>query len=747
MGASAQLAARKAHIGYVYPAGGQQGTTFIVRAGGQFLAGADSVRISGEGVAANVLLYAPPRRNLNGDQRRELVKRMAVVWLAGTAAATDWQGDLELPFWLELPEAPEDAEETELPNHALLNNLDQLTLEELVYIHRAFFWPINQLQRQPSLDEIVRFEVTIAPDAEPGERTLRIHAAAGMTEPLRFIVGREPELNAWEQNDPVNMALPMPEAPVTFNGQCLAGDVDLFRFTAKQGQQLVIQAEARSLVPYLADAVPGWFQATLTLSDPEGNELAFVDDLLFDPDPVLLYSVPETGEYRLEVRDALYRGRDDFTYRVTIAEKPFITSMFPLGAREGETATAAIKGWNLPTDQLTLGTAPGGGLIRHAALLNDPEAANQVLYAVSSLPEATEVEPNDTAQSAQAVDLPTIINGRIGEAEDVDIFAFQGLAGENVVVETLARRLNSPLDSLVQIRDESGKTIAWNDDTPDKASGLRTHHADSHVTASIPSDGTYLVRLTDTRDHGGEAYAYRLRISRPQPDFALRVTPSSLRIPARCATEVTVHAVRRDGFAGDIDLALVDAPPGFQLGGARVPSGRDSARVTIMAPPQASPAPAALRLEGRAEINGVPTVRPAVPSDDVMQAFLYRHLVPTEELLAIVPWSPGHAEITDPPPGETLRVPAGGRGIIRVRAPRNAPLSRFRWTLSDPPEGITLGNILTDADGFSLAVWARGEELETGVADNLIIDVSAAGANRRRLSLGVLAVPYEVVAP
>jgi hypothetical protein len=45
-----------------------------------------------------------------------------------------------------------------------------------------------------------------------------------------------------------------------------------FKFKgAKKGDKLVFVAMARKLVPYLADAVPGWFQAVLHLYDEQGN--------------------------------------------------------------------------------------------------------------------------------------------------------------------------------------------------------------------------------------------------------------------------------------------------------------------------------------------------------------------------------------------------------------------------------------------------------------------------------------------
>ena len=58
----------------------------------------------------------------------------------------------------------------------------------------------------------------------------------------------------------------------------------------------------------------------------------------------------------------------------------------------------------------------------------------------------------------------------------------------------------------------------------------------------------------------GFGMAHRLRISPPQPDFALRVVPSSVGLRSKSTTVVTVYAIRRDGFVGPIKLALKWAP-------------------------------------------------------------------------------------------------------------------------------------------------------------------------------------------
>jgi hypothetical protein len=175
--------------------------------------------------------------------------------------------------------------------------------------------------------------------------------------------------------------------PGVVNGQILPGAVDRFRFAARRGQRLVIAASARALIPYLPDAVPGWFQATLALYDGKGKELAYDDDFRFNPDPVLYYEIPADGDYAIAIKDSLYRGREDFVYRITVGELPFVTSIFPLGCRAGERAAIELQGWNLPATKLTMDTKGKKPGIYPVSVQGKGLVSNRLPFIVDTLPE------------------------------------------------------------------------------------------------------------------------------------------------------------------------------------------------------------------------------------------------------------------------------------------------------------------------------------------------------------------------
>ena len=79
-------------------------------------------------------------------------------------------------------------------------------------------------------------------------------------------MGQLPEVNEVEPNDDFAKAQGLPALPVLVNGQINrqvngqpVSDEDYFRFEAKAGQTLVFTVDA-AILPYMADAVPGWLQ-------------------------------------------------------------------------------------------------------------------------------------------------------------------------------------------------------------------------------------------------------------------------------------------------------------------------------------------------------------------------------------------------------------------------------------------------------------------------------------------------------
>ena len=627
------------YIGFVYPAGGQRGTTFDIRLGGQRLDGVTGAIVSGKGVQAKLVDYF--RKMSNQDmtllraQLRELKQKSTKQDEATRKLAARVQE--RISAWVNRPACS-------------------------------------------SISTLAFVRVTVAPDAEPGEREIRLVTQRGVSNPMAFHVGQVPEVSRkpmktcafqvlgkehlGQRKRPADEEEVRVTVPCTMNGQIASGEVNRYRFQARKGQRLVISTAARQLVPYIADAVPGWFQPVLTLHDADGKEVAFNDDFRFKPDPTLFYDVPKNGEYVLTIADAIYRGREDFVYRITVGEVPFVTSIFPLGGRVGEAATVKMEGWNL--DQATLTPPPKAARpgIHQIVARKKGLVSNAMPFALDTLPECFDKESNNDPSHAQKVTLPMIVNGRADRPDDWDVFRFEGHAGETIVAEVHARRLDSPMDSILKITDAKGRLLAFNDDHMDPGVGLNTHHADSYLMVKLPADGPYYVHLGDTARHGGKEYAYRLRISKPRPDFELRVVPSGVALRGKGSGGVNVFAIRKDGFDGPIKLQLKNAPAGFSSSGVTMTVKQEKVRLTVRTTLTGTKEPVSLSVEGRAKIQERNVAHDAVPAEDRMQAFLWRHLVPAEELAALV-YSPSSYKPTSTrvlPPTPTKKKPLTAPG-------------------------------------------------------------------------------------
>jgi hypothetical protein len=223
---------------------------------------------------------------------------------------------------------------------------------------------------------------------------------------------------------------------------------------------------------------------------------------------------------------------------------------------------------------------------------------------------------------------------------------------------------------------------------------------------------------------------------------------------------VTVHAIRRDGFAGEIRLSLKNAPKGMTLAGAVVPAGRDQVRLTLSVPAQPQPQrePLSLQVEGRATINGAEVARQALPAEDMMQAFFYRHLVPAEDLKVAIRRGNTFRVPPQAVVPQSLKIPAGGTVRVPVQAvfPANNQIEKLVYELSDPPAGVELKETRPNPNGAELFLVCDAAKAKAGETGNLIITISgerkaaangSAPANRQPIPLGTLAaVPFEVVA-
>ncbi len=137
----------------------------------------------------------------------------------------------------------------------------------------------------------------------------------------------------------------------------------------------------------------------------------------------------------------------------------------------------------------------------------DGGLSNPILLAVGQYPQI--VEKEDESQFDRAMMLPAtpiIVEGRL-DGNDVDYFRFHGRAGERIVVDAMCARIGSGVDPTIRLTSASAsrKYVASADDSP----GLEI---DARLTAVLPSDGDYVIEISDSRYQGANRPLYRMLV-------------------------------------------------------------------------------------------------------------------------------------------------------------------------------------------------------------------------------------------
>lgn len=112
------------------------------------------------------------------------------------------------------------------------------------------------------------------------------------------------------------------------------GDVDVFRFTAQQGQVFELECFARRIRSGL--------DPVINVYKGDGSGIAGNDDSR-GPDSYLRFQAPETGEYLVRVTDHLSRGQADFVYRLEFQPlAPALTVNIPRIDRYSQTRQTLV---------------------------------------------------------------------------------------------------------------------------------------------------------------------------------------------------------------------------------------------------------------------------------------------------------------------------------------------------------------------------------------------------------------------
>ncbi len=325
---------------------------------------------------------------------------------------------------------------------------------------------ISTVQRgdPPPLNQVA-IAVEVDPEAKLGVYSYRLVTKDGTTNTGKISVepfyGARPEI---EPNDTLQDAL-LQDAyvfpPAIITGTLRQpGDIDHLPFEALAGEEIVLHMTTAELGSKLR-----W---KLALLDGEGTTVAARSVTDGEREPVLAYRIPSNGKYFVAISDVERGGSRGHFYRLKIGAYPYLTGVQPLGVPEGKPTEVSLRGHNLG-DKRTLTIAGESGYqsmarqdVRPDLDLGYPH--NELKIAVGKHPEVSEEDGGADVASAMTLNTPVTVNGRVSgfskdRAPDEDYFRFAAKKGTGYIIEVEARRLGSPLDSVLEVLDREGNLV------------------------------------------------------------------------------------------------------------------------------------------------------------------------------------------------------------------------------------------------------------------------------------------------
>ncbi len=508
-----------------------------------------------------------------------------------------------------------------------------------------------------------KYVVSIAGDCPPGIYESRVMTRLGISSSRAFCVGTLNEVSQTKPNTTLSTALELPVNSIC-NATMTQRAVDFYSFEARKGQRIIVDCATRGIDSKL--------DAVVIVADAAGRDL-----LVERRGGVLDFNVPADGKYVIKVHELTFKGGPAYYYRLGVSE---LTPGAPI-VRMPSTKPVNSFSW------------PPQGLKEQA--------------------EVAEAEPNNDRTKAQKITLPCDIAGSFYPAADVDVFEFEAKKGEVWWVEVGSERFGLPTDPsiLVQHVARTGDTEKLTDiaelsdiPSPVKVSSngyaydgppYNAGSADILGKVEIKEDGLHRLQLSDlfggTRNDPKNIY--RLVIRKAAPDFAVVAwalhmelrngdrnavsKPLALRGGATMALEVV--AIRRDGFDGDIELALEGLPEGVTASGLKIPAGQSRGLMLVTAHQNAPRVIGSANFIGRAKINDEVVTRTGRLASHAWPIPDSWGEIPSPRLFADIPVSVSGLEFTplslSTPNKDVLTVTAGEKLTVPLNHTRRSEFS------------------------------------------------------------------------
>ena len=447
-----------------------------------------------------------------------------------------------------------------------------------------------------------RFRVEVPADQEPGVYEYRLATKQAVSSVSHLLITDYPVILEQENENGTPALAQTVAVPAAICGVCADfEDLDCYRFTGAAGQELTLQVYAQRVTEGIHDMAARigihLMDSMLTLIGPDGSVVASNNDYV-GGDSLITCTLPESGEYVVEVRDYRYAGDPRYTYCVEISDGPFVLEVFPAAVQQGTTAQAQVIGHGLGglerTDLDSLKDAPVGW--KNQRFDSPRGVTNPAPVLVTAYPNITAPSGSRAADAVTPISFPVGVNGRLERQGEIHSFEFTAHNDDYFRFEMITPGRGLPLDGVIEIHDAEGKKLAEADDGP------HTKNPTLHFKA--PADGKYVVAVRDLHQRGGERFTYHLRAERSGPDFEIDGEYYYAMLAPGTQTIWFARIKRLNGFDGPVEMRVEDLPDGVTCTPVTVAPGVDQCGLIFSAANDAKIGATLARVRGEAKLAG-----------------------------------------------------------------------------------------------------------------------------------------------
>jgi hypothetical protein len=460
-------------------------------------------------------------------------------------------------------------------------------------------------------------KLAIPKEAAIGLHTYRVATKSGLSNIRPFILD---ELNETIEKDNNKKTAPQAiTSPGVVLGTATTETSDYYKLSVKAGEQLTMEVLARRIGSPL--------DPVIYVFDASGKEIPglYADDTPgLQGDCRLMHTFPTATEIIIEVRDSTFRGGGDFAYRLRVGNIPGAMTTYPLAIQKGQTVNVGFSGSKL--DGVKPVSTVGDKEFRWVMPKRDGSLAGwPVPLEVTSEAQATEQEPNNTADKANTITVPGGISAMFAEKNDLDHFKFAAKKGVKYAITALTYEVNTPCEVYLRVLDAKGAELAKSN--PQQNS--------THVEVTAVADGDLVVACEQTNYQSGPTQVYHLGVKPVSAEATVVVPFDRIDMPSGGVGVLPITGlVKLNGFNGPVTVELMGCDGA--IGKVTLPVGANPqpnapVLMPIVCKPGTKPGPSVGRLTTTITVNGQPVIN-TVSLLEVVKGNLANMPVPPKEI-------------------------------------------------------------------------------------------------------------------